>query len=887
MTLWLRRFSFLFIIIACNYAQAQESTSLKLDYSAKGKSLTRVFDDLEKSYNIRFSYATESIEDINVDIDFDQASIDDIMSYLLGEQPLEYIQLDDNILIRKKEDYITADTPTYRQSIHLRGRVTETQSKGNSLSYATISVSNSHIGTYTDDEGYFDFEISPDYLDRDIVIHALGYEDMIYKIRDIGNEFLAVAMNQGSIDIEEITIVNRDIPIRIVSFDNQLTLTSTQLDNYTSGLVGRDISRQLQLLPGVAAFDDASADIKIRGSNSDETLMIIDGMPVYNASHYYNIFSSFNADYIDEVNMYKNVFPLHYGGKTAGIVQLSSDQEQPDNLSIAGELNLMTGSITLRQPINANSFFSIAARSTLRGVSNSQFNTVNSETNFENEVETFSQDIDNIKSSPNFNFNDVHAKFQTNIGSKSVLSANFYRSHDDYNNNYLIDLKDRNQDRVDLEARERADWNTTASSLLFSSELSDNLQLSSTLFYSSYVNDESIDFNLNKRIGGSIPLPKDLNSEQYNAIDDTGFDTHLSLTHNRSAFKFGVASVRHDMDFRIKENNQNNLSDKDVNYEHSLYGGYVYGGDMFNISTGVRMTHYTRKEGLFFSPRILINIKASDKLLFKGGYSYYQQAIRKLDYQYRSQTKEIWVHSGRNLVPVLRSQNQMLGMTARILKATLDVELFYKDIDGLVEYAVPIPGDNRNDPNKPGEYEFFDGDGRSYGLDVLLSYGHKSYDTYVSYTWSRTEERFKEIARKRYYPSENDRRHQLKWINILDAKPFIIGLDMIYASGRNYNDLRSLGNNGDIRDINPEDRLKFLPAYQRLDISLGYEFKLGKLDSGIFFSVFNLTNNQNVKYVQSVITDVQENQMQTVNTVIGSDAQLLNRTFNLSWRVEL
>ena len=62
--------------------------------------------------------------------------------------------------------------------------------------------------------------------------------------------------------------------------------------------------------------------------------------------------------------------------------------------------------------------------------------------------------------------------------------------------------------------------------------------------------------------------------------------------------------------------------------------------------------------------------------------------------------------------------------------------------------------------------------------------------------------------------------------------------------------------------------------------------KLGRSNVQLSASFFNLLNTNNVKYIQSVSTDLQENQS-AFNTVIGSESSLLNRTFNLGLKIKL
>jgi len=54
---------------------------------------------------------------------------------------------------------------------------------------------------------------------------------------------------------------------------------------------------------------------------------------------------------------------------------------------------------------------------------------------------------------------------------------------------------------------------------------------------------------------------------------------------------------------------------------------------------------------------------------------------------------------------------------------------------------------------------------------------------------------------------------------------------------------------------------------------------------GISFSVLNLLDSENEKYVQNVSEDIRQNS-ESINIIVGSESALVGRTFNMSWRME-
>ncbi len=87
-----------------------------------------------------------------------------------------------------------------------------------------------------------------------------------------------------------------------------------------------DPLRVVARLPGITNNGE-SARLNIRGGSADEVLFLVDGFPVRQAFHvpgYQAPFSSFDASLISTVDAYTGGFPLRYGERMSGVVDLST-----------------------------------------------------------------------------------------------------------------------------------------------------------------------------------------------------------------------------------------------------------------------------------------------------------------------------------------------------------------------------------------------------------------------------------------------------------------------------------------------------------------------------------------------------------------------------------
>ena len=102
---------------------------------------------------------------------------------------------------------------------------------------------------------------------------------------------------QHGISAEEIERLNKIEPSRI-------TISPRVLKAQPS-LAEPDIFRTIQSLPGVLTTSEFSTGLVIRGGNTDQNLILLDGITVYNPSHLGGLFSNFIVDAVKEAELIK------------------------------------------------------------------------------------------------------------------------------------------------------------------------------------------------------------------------------------------------------------------------------------------------------------------------------------------------------------------------------------------------------------------------------------------------------------------------------------------------------------------------------------------------------------------------------------------------------
>ncbi len=106
-----------------------------------------------------------------------------------------------------------------------------------------------------------------------------------------------------------------------------------------SSLGETDILKNILLLPGVKTVGEASQGFNVRGGASDQNLILLYGIPLFNPSHFFGFFTSVNSDIIRDLHLYKGGIPARYGGRLSSVIDIlprdGSNREFSGNAGIS------------------------------------------------------------------------------------------------------------------------------------------------------------------------------------------------------------------------------------------------------------------------------------------------------------------------------------------------------------------------------------------------------------------------------------------------------------------------------------------------------------------------------------------------------------------------
>ena len=257
--------------------------SQSITFSGRNVSLEKVFSIINKQsgYLVFCDYSIIK-EARKVSLNVRDASVQDVLSECLKDQPLAYEIVDKTIVIERKKETVETAAPA-PPPIDVRGRITN--EKGEPVPGATVAVKGSSKVVATNDNG--EFELRGINQDATLVISSIGYEKQEFKIN--GQTDLSIHLKVGAAAMGELVVT----ALGISKEERKLTYAVTtvggdQLNKARETNVALSLGGQVAGLTvhGANGGPGSSARILLRGmpsmNSGGSPLFIINGIPMDN-----------------------------------------------------------------------------------------------------------------------------------------------------------------------------------------------------------------------------------------------------------------------------------------------------------------------------------------------------------------------------------------------------------------------------------------------------------------------------------------------------------------------------------------------------------------------------------------------------------------------------
>ena len=236
------------------------------------------------------------------------------------------------------------------------------------LPFVKISVIGQQFGAVSDADGNYLIEGLPAGV-YSFKASSSGYQDLI--INDITLTISRVVdldfgMEPFVRDQKEIVVKASPFVPRSESPVSLRTLNATEIERQPGA--GRDVSKVLQALPGVASRATFRNDIVIRGGAPGENKFYLDGIEVPNINHFATQGSSggpvglLNVNFIREVDFYSGAFPSNRANGLSSVISFKQKDGNSDGLISNFALGSSDAALTFDGPLGKKADFIFSAR---------------------------------------------------------------------------------------------------------------------------------------------------------------------------------------------------------------------------------------------------------------------------------------------------------------------------------------------------------------------------------------------------------------------------------------------------------------------------------------------------------------------------------------------
>ena len=592
-----------------------------------------------------------------------------------------------------------------------------------------------------------------------------------------------------------------------------------------------DIIRIVQLLPGVEARNDFSTGLNVRGGESDQNLILIDGFPIYNPFHLGGLFSTFIDPTVGDVSLMTGGFPARYGGRLSSVLDVHSAEEAKSGVHGTAELSVLASTGELGGAFaSGKGTWMISGR---RTYADKFVDLISSETlpyHFRDEQAHFT-----------YAFTPTTKLAITAYDGRDVLDANIATFGD-------TSISDPSGGSFLF------NWGNTVVGGSLTKTIADRQRrgVARLLFGDTTTLEQRASasiFSTNLDLGeGSLTLENSVRD-----LRRAGSMTARTSTHERS-IGYDVASYGIRYDARTADAQTQIF---DLRQSPVSAAGYV--DDIWRASpswileSGLRVETLSSANWMAFSPRFSAKYFVTRDFALTaavGRFSQWTHSLSREDIPVR--LFDFWVASD-SVTPISSAWHYILG-TEHWLSPTryLRIEGFYK------KYGQLLEGNPQEDPARHGD-EFNSVDGDSYGADVLLrQFETGRFSGWISYTYAVAS---RDQNGVKYFPG-HDRRHDFNVVASWRLSKYLLGMRFGYASGTPFTDIvgeivrrvydpgqNSYGTRGagaQNEFIGGTHNGARLPSTQRLDLDVTRQFQVRGTTIAPYLSVVNAYNAPNV-----------------------------------------
>ena len=742
---------------------------------------------------------------------------------------------------------------------------------GESLIGVNVIWKDQFQGTTTNAFGFYSITLPEGNVNIDF--SYIGFDIYAESISLTEDLTLNIELAPSAQNIQEVIVVGEETVVDRTQ-SSLVEVPVEQIKTIPAFLGEVDVLKAIQLLPGVQSGGEGTSGFYVRGGGPDQNLILLDGVPVYNASHLFGFFSVFNADAIKNVRLTKGGFPSRFGGRLSSVLEIDMKEGNMKKFQGEGSVGLISSKLSIEGPIlKDKTSFIVSARRTYIDIL----------------AQPFIRKTNNGNPAGYF-FYDINAKINHKISDRDRLYLSLYSGKDrfylseDYNSNDQKTTFDEN-----FSYRNEADfgleWGNLTSALRWNHLFSNKLFSNTTLTFTKYQFQTDLTSSTFQRFQNMVSQDS-LQFVYYSGIEDVGAKIDFDYIPNPNHYiRFGVNYIYHsfypgainlyerNVDIDSLQNQTTTILDTSFVFSERLYNNDSFlfieddikVNDRLKINAGIHLAYFNTNGTAYtdVQPRISSRYIINKDWSVKASYAQMQQHIHLLSNTSVGLPIDIWVPS-TDSVPPQQSRQLAFSVNHNFKNGLFEISLegYYKSMDNLISLK---PGTDIIDFQDWRDKIEIAGQGRSYGIELFLQKKKGKTTGWFGYTLAFSERQFDNINFGKWYPYKYDRRHDISVVasHKFNDK-FDIGMTWVFGTGNNITletaRFPSINLGGNINGIteNSINEIEYYPSrnnyrmasYHRLDLGLNCHTQKKWGERTWSIGAYNVYNRKNPFYIR-------------------------------------
>jgi hypothetical protein len=817
-------FIILFLIALSSNAQTFEyDKRVTLSFSGY---LLECIDSIENQTNVHFNYKIQNLVDKHITLKCLNEPLRNILIIIEDSCGLSHDRLEDKII----------NLFPVREFV-ISGSIIDINSSER-VSNAVIKLNN-NMYVVSDQMGMF--QLSVPNREVSIDVYHPGYQISNNRVRVNQNQYLYIRLKPVT-NLETVEITSKDSLVQGFKDYDHINTMHLQIPSLNGKI---DALNSIKLIPGIQNVSYGQQGLSVRGGGPDQNFILVDGIPVYNTFHLMGLYSIFNTPIVNNIRVYKDVFPSKYSNRLSSIVDIGLNNGNKNKTELFLDLGLLSSAVAINGPIVKNKLsYSFSARRTYLDLLIRPLQNIEDRSNaIKNKSYLWSLDL----------FGKIHYQ----INEHNQLSFTSYYGGDQLNFTSKLNVNSPNQFTEKTEGA--LGWRNTLLGMKWNSKLTSRVLLTTEASISSYTLNFTDEYSLDEDNNYSS------NSSNYKSgIREihSSMDANVFLNdRNLAKIGFGIANYNflpYERTYKVTDNDYASsiFYDTDTIVKSSSFDSYEYFSFIENktyfrsgyVNYGIRLTQYSNQTNdfIYFQPKLFSLFNLTKKSQLRIGYSITNQFIQLIPNNNLGLPIDIWLPVSNALKPI--SANQFICKLAHNYShGNFSIGFFDKRFRHIAEY-------NLNTPNlysQNWEANINQGIGSSYGLESNFDMKFDKLSLNLAYTYCRSNRTIENINNGELYYSKFDRPHDFSiWTShsFSDNKKLMISFNYISGNPITLPVGRYVTFINDepviLEDFDQINNFR-LPAIHHLDISYAIEKQHKKFKSTLVFGVYNIYNRFN------------------------------------------